>query len=185
MNLVEPTLLAAGLAVDSCLVALAYGLASREHRLGRALAIGATFGGFQGALLGFGWLLGAPVASRLADWDHWVAFVVLLIVGVRTIREGYADAAAERPSFSVARLLVAGVATSLDALAAGFSVSLGEQPLPIALVLTTLFAGVGSILCFYSGRRVGQRWERGAHWAAGLVLIALGASIVFEHLRAT
>jgi putative Mn2+ efflux pump MntP len=184
MNLVEPTLLAAGLAVDSCLVALAYGLASREHRLGRALAIGATFGGFQGAMLGLGWLLGAPVASRLAAWDHWVAFGVLLIVGVRTIREGYGDDSKERPPFSIARLLVAGVATSLDALAAGFGVSLGEQPLPPALVLTTLLAGVGSILCFYSGRRVGQRWERGAHWAAGLVLIALGTSIVFEHLRA-
>ncbi len=184
MNLVEPSLLASGLAVDSCLVALAYGLASREHRLGRALAIGATFGGFQGAMLGLGWLLGAPVASRLAEWDHWLAFVVLLIVGVRTIREGYGHESEERPGFSVPRLMIAGVATSIDALAAGFGVSLGEQPLPPALVLTTLFAGIGSILCFFSGRSVGQRWERGAHWLAGLVLIALGTSIVVEHLRA-
>lgn len=185
MNLVEPSLLAAGLAVDSCLVALAYGLASREHRLGRALAIGATFGGFQGAMFWLGWLLGAPVANRLAEWDHWIAFTVLTIVGVRTIREGYGADGDERPAFSTARLIVAGFATSIDALAAGFGVSLGEQPLVPALVLTTLFAGVGSILCFFSGRGVGQRWERGAHWLAGIVLIALGASIVFEHLRAT
>lgn len=184
MNLVEPSLLASGLAVDSCLVALAYGLASREHRLGRALAIGATFGGFQGALLWLGWLLGAPVASRLSAWDHWIAFGVLAFVGVRTIREGYADESEPRPTFSTARLMVAGIATSIDAFAAGFGVSLGEQPLLPALVLTTVFAGVGSIACFFSGRGVGRRWERGAHWSAGIVLIALGASIVFEHLNA-
>ena len=183
MNLVEPSLLAAGLAVDSCLVALAIGLSSREHRLGRALAIGGTFGGFQGAMLALGWLFGAPVARHLAEWDHWIAFVVLAIVGVRTIREGYAHEGDERPAFSAARLMVAGFATSIDALAAGFGVSLGEQPLPPALVLTTLFAGVGSILCFYSGRSVGQRWERGAHWLAGLVLIALGSNLLLEHLR--
>jgi putative Mn2+ efflux pump MntP len=146
MNLVEPSLLASGLAVDSCLVALAYGLASREHRIGRALAIGATFGGFQGALLWLGWLLGAPVASRLSAWDHWIAFGVLAFVGVRTIREGYAAEGEPRPAFSTARLLVAGVATSIDAFAAGFGVSLGEQPHLPALVLTTLFAGVGSIV---------------------------------------
>ena len=73
---------------------------------------------------------------------------------------------------------------AIDALAAGFGVSLGEQPLAPALVLTTAFAGVGSILCFFSGRGIGQRWERGAHWIAGLVLIALGTSIVTQHLRA-
>lgn len=184
MNLVEPSLLAAGLAVDSCLVALAYGLASKEHRLGRACAIGATFGGFQGGMLWLGWLLGAPVATRLAEWDHWIAFAVLAVVGLRTIREGYGEEGEERPAFSTARLLVAGVATSIDALAAGFGVSLGEQPLWPALSLTILVTCIGSVLCFFSGRGVGQRWERGAHWLAGLVLIALGASIVVEHLRA-
>jgi putative Mn2+ efflux pump MntP len=161
---------------------LAQGLASREHRASRALALGLVFGGFQGAMLAGGWLAGEPVARLFGQIDHWIAFGLLALIGVRTIREGYAEEHATRGVLPLPKLLLAGVATSIDALAAGFGLALAQEPLGPAALLTTAITGLGSIAAYYGGRGLGRRWERGAHWTAGLVLIAIGVRILYEHL---
>ncbi|MCC7012858.1 MAG: manganese efflux pump [Planctomycetes bacterium] len=182
MNLLAVTLLACGLAVDSCLVSLAQGLSARVHTAGRAFALAAVFGGFQGAMLVGGWFAGEPVARWFAHVDHWIAFGVLALIGVRTIREGYANGDEPREPFGAGRLVLAGVATSIDALAAGFGLALADAPITAAALLTTTITAAGCALAYTSGRGLGRRWERGAHWVAGLVLIAIGARILLEHL---
>jgi putative Mn2+ efflux pump MntP len=177
-------LLAAGLSVDSCLVALAYGVGAGSARLRGALTIAAVFGSIQGALLALGWVVGAPIAAAFSRYDHWIAFVVLAAIGVRTIRDGEAEDAAKSEGVpSLGKLALAGVATSIDALAAGFGMSLGDSHFARPVLLTTAMTALGCALCFASGRAVGARFERVAHWIAGLVLIALGASVLVEHLR--
>lgn len=181
-ELVGPLLVGGGLAVDSCLVALAYGVSASGSRLGGALRIGAIFGLFQGGMLALGWLVGAPVATLLHRYDHWIAFTVLAVIGVRTIRESGEDSARGKDAASLARLALAGIATSIDALAVGFGMSLAEEPLAAALSSTLAITALGSAACFASGRAIGARAERAAHWIAGLVLIGLGLRILLSHL---
>lgn len=177
--------LAAGLSVDSCLVALAYGVGAGSARLRGALTIAVVFGTIQGALLALGWVVGAPIASAFARYDHWIAFVVLAAIGVRTLRDGEAEEEAKSAGVPpLGKLALAGVATSIDALAAGFGMSLGESHFERPVVLTTAMTALGCALCFASGRAIGARFERAAHWIAGVILIALGASLVVEHLGA-
>ena len=107
--------LACGLAVDSCLVALAQGLVAREHKLVEALRIGLVFGAFQGGLAIAGWFAGEPVARSFGYIDHWIAFTVLLAIGVRTIHEAYANEDQPRIELTATRLAMAAVATSIDA----------------------------------------------------------------------
>lgn len=182
MDLIAALLLACGLAVDSSLVALAQGLCSREPRASRALGLAACFGGFQGAMLVLGWFAGEPVARLIADLDHWIAFGLLAFIGVRTIREGYAHEDEAREEMSTARVLLAGVATSIDALAAGFGLGLVGQGVVAPALAAALVTAAGSFVAYLGASRVARGFERPAHWAAGLVLIGIGARILYEHV---
>ncbi len=184
-ELVGPLLVGGGLAVDSCLVALACGVSASGSRLGGAMRVGAMFGLFQGGMLSLGWLVGAPVASLLRHYVHWIAFSVLTVIGVRTIRASGGDGAQGKDAASLARLALAGIATSIDALAVGFGMSLAEEPLAASLVCTLAITALGSAACFASGRAIGARAERAAHWIAGLVLIGLGLRILLSRLLAS
>ncbi|MBM3990896.1 MAG: hypothetical protein FJ298_07790 [Planctomycetes bacterium] len=174
----------AGLSIDSCLVALAYGVWAGGSRLALAVRVGVVFGLIQAGMLAIGWLVGAPVASLFHHIDHWIAFGLLSLIGVRTIRERERSKARESgiPTFS--KLVLAGIATSIDALAVGFGMSLGEGGLGLPLACTFTLTALGAAACFASGSALGARAERAARWSAGLVLIALGIYILLEHLLA-
>ena len=181
MELLAAVLLACGLAVDSSLVALAQGLCARRPRMGRALELAAVFGGFQGAMLVAGWFAGEPVARLFSAFDHWIAFGLLAVIGVRTIREGYAHEEGARTEMGMARILVAGVATSIDALAAGFGLSLVGQSVVAPAVAAAAITAAGSMGAYLGASRLARGFEKQAHWVAGLVLIGIGAQILFEH----
>ncbi len=181
-ELLSALLVGAGLAIDSCLVALAYGVSAGGSRLGGALRVAAVFGVFQAGMLALGWLVGAPVAALFHRYDHWIAFLVLAAIGVRTIRESGEDEAADNGVPSMGKLALAGIATSIDALAVGFGMSLGDGALELPLTCTFVLTALGSAACFASGRAIGGRAKRAAHWIAGLVLIGLGLHILLEHL---
>ena len=184
-ELLSALLIGAGLAIDSCLVALAYGVSGGGSRLTGALRVGVVFSLFQGGMLALGWLVGAPVASLLHRFDHWIAFGVLATLGVRTIRESDSSESATNGVPSLGRLALAGIATSIDALAVGFGMSLGDDALTAPLACTCAFTALGSATCFASGRAIGGHAKRAAHWIAGLVLIGLGLHILLEHLLAS
>jgi len=175
-------LIGAGLAIDSCLVALAYGVSSAGSRLTGAVRVGVIFGVFQAGMLTLGWLVGASVASLFHRFDHWIAFGVLATLGVRTIRESESTNSHDNGVPPLGKLVLAGIATSIDALAVGFGMSLGDGELGWPLACTFTLTALGAAACFASGRAIGSHAERAAHWIAGLVLIALGLHILLEHL---
>ncbi len=172
-------LLALALAMDAFAVALTQGARYRPAARS-ALSIGAVFGAFQGLMPLIGWGIGAVALVYVAAVDHWIAFALLAYLGGRMIiGSGREDDAA--PQLAGMALLVAGVATSIDALAAGITLpTLGLAPLAACLmigIVTFALSAAGVVI----GRAAGDRFGRPAEVAGGLILVLLGCRILFEH----
>lgn len=177
--MIEALLLALALAMDAFAVALTQGARFRPSALG-GLAIAATFGVFQAVMPIVGWAIGAVALGYVARIDHWIAFGLLAFLGVRMLGGHVGDEEAAR-ALTGRALLVAGVATSVDALAAGITLpTLGVHPLlAIALIggVTAALSGAGVVL----GRRAGDHLGAWAERFGGLILIGLGCRILAEH----
>ncbi|WP_379922548.1 manganese efflux pump MntP family protein [Erythrobacter sp. R86502] len=171
--------LALALAMDAFAVALTQGARCRPGVQG-TLAIALTFGLFQGIMPLIGWGIGAVALAYVAAVDHWIAFGLLAFLGARMLRGNGGDDEADCALTGKA-LMIAGLATSIDALAAGVTLpALGISPM-IAFVLiggiTAVMSGAGVML----GRIAGDRWGAWAERAGGVILIALGCKILAEH----
>ena len=183
MGFWELLLLAVGLSMDAFAVSICKGLAMDRVTLKKACIPGLWFGGFQGAMPLLGWLLGSRFTSYITSVDHWIAFVLLGILGFNMLREaknGEAEEADASLGFRV--MLAMAVATSIDALAVGFTFAFLEvNILPavsfIALV-TFLFSAVGVKI----GSLFGTRFKAKAEALGGIILILLGVKILLEHL---
>jgi putative Mn2+ efflux pump MntP len=177
--MVEALLLAFALAMDAFAVALTQGARFRPSARGGA-AIAATFGGFQALMPLAGWVIGAVALSYVAAVDHWIAFGLLAFLGVRMLGGDVGEEDASR-ALTGRALLLAGVATSLDALAAGITLpTLGVPPLLAAALIGVITAAMsaGGVLL---GRIAGDRWGEWAERSGGVILIALGGKILAEH----
>ena len=182
MGFWELLLLAVGLSMDAFAVSICKGLAMDRVTLKKACIPGLWFGGFQGAMPLLGWLLGSRFTSYITSVDHWIAFVLLGILGFNMLREaknGEAEEADASLGFRV--MLAMAVATSIDALAVGITFAFLEVNLPavsfIALV-TFLFSAVGVKI----GSLFGTRFKAKAEALGGIILILLGVKILLEHL---
>lgn len=178
--MLEALLLALALAMDAFAVALTQGAKFRP-RLPGGFAIALTFGVFQAVMPLAGWGIGAFALSYVETFDHWIAFGLLAFLGVRMLG-GHVDEDEAARALTGRALMVAGVATSVDALAAGITLpTLDIGPLVAAALIggiTFLMSGVGVML----GRIAGDRWGEWAERAGGVILIALGCKILAEHL---
>jgi putative Mn2+ efflux pump MntP len=180
-------LLAVGLSMDAMAVAAARGLAVRRVRAKHLLLVAGFFGGFQAVMPLLGWLLGSRVGPAIAAWDHWVVFTVLSAIGAKMLWEArHEDDAAiqtdEREAFRLRVLLVLAIATSIDALAAGFTLPLLGAPLLLSLVTIGVTTALLSALGLLAGHRFGQALGRRLEAAGGLMLIGLGLKTLIEHL---
>ncbi len=178
--MIAAILLGLALAMDAFAVALTQGARFRPDMRG-ALAIGATFGAFQAAMPLAGWGIGAVAFAYVVPVDHWIAFGLLTFLGVRMLGGHVGEDEAARALTGQA-LLLAGVATSVDALAAGITLpTLDVAPLiAVALIggITFTMSLAGAVL----GRRAGDALGPWAERAGGLILIALGCRILAEHM---
>jgi putative Mn2+ efflux pump MntP len=177
--MIEALLLAFALAMDAFAVALTQGARFRPGARGGA-AIALTFGGFQALMPLAGWGIGAVALSYVEAIDHWIAFGLLSFLGVRMLGGHVGDEEAAHALTGQA-LLIAGVATSVDALAAGITLpTLGVSPwTAVALIgfVTFVMSGAGVVL----GRRAGDHLGEWAERAGGIILIGLGCKILAEH----
>lgn len=172
-------LLAVALAMDALAVALTQGARFRPG-WGGAAAIALTFGAFQAVMPLIGWGIGAVALTWVAAVDHWIAFSLLTFLGVRML-VGDAEEKDNVHALTGKATLVAGVATSVDALAAGITLpTLAVTPLMtvtlIGVVTAAMSAGGVAL-----GQSAGDRWGKSAERAGGVILIALGCKIVAEH----
>lgn len=177
--MIESVFLALALAMDAFAVALTQGARFRPDARG-ALGIALTFGVFQGVMPLIGWGIGAVAFEYIEAVDHWIAFGLLTFLGLRMLGGHVGEEEAAR-ALTGRALLVAGVATSIDALAAGITLpTLSVAPLTAAAligIVTFVLSGAGVML----GRIAGDRWGTWAERAGGVILIALGAKILAEH----
>ena len=180
MELWELLLIGVGLSMDAFAVSICKGLTARQATLGRCLTAGAYFGGFPALLPPLGYLLGTPLEAFIINVDHWIAFLLLGVIGFNMVREAGKEEEVD-PSFGPGAMLPLAVATSIDALAVGVTFAcLRVEILPaIAIIGTTtlLLSGAGVKL----GSVFGTRYKAGAELAGGVVLILMGTKILLEH----
>lgn len=186
MSYLEIFLLALGLCADTLAVTMAFGAAGGRITLGSHLKIDLTLGFVQAAFTAIGWVLGAACLSLIESVDHWIAFGLLLFVGGKMILEALRPAGDEKADLMhFGPLLLAGVATSIDALAVGISLAMMALG---TLKLTVTFAAIFAVTALVAaiGLTGGRAFEKvlgnKAGIAAGIILIAIGVKILLEHL---
>ncbi|MGK2906501.1 MAG: manganese efflux pump MntP [Desulfuromonadales bacterium] len=176
--------LAFALALDAFAVALGTG-ATLSCLTGRHLfRLGFHFGLFQALMPVIGWLAGQTVIQWVSAWDHWIAFGLLALIGGRMIHEACSDKDKpdERDPTRGLSLVMLSIATSIDALAVGFSLSVIGVSIWMPALVIGLVAGVLTVIGMLVGDRIGNRWGARMEILGGLVLVAIGAKILLEHL---
>ena len=186
MSYLEIFLLALGLCADTLAVTMAFGATSGKIGLGGHLKIDLTLGFIQAALTALGWVLGAACLSLIESVDHWIAFGLLLFIGGKMIFESLRPAEEDQADLMhFGPLVVAGIATSIDALAVGISLAMVALP---AVKLTVTFAAIFAVTALVAaiGLLGGRAFEKvlgnKAGIVAGIILIAIGVKILLEHL---
>lgn len=182
MSLFSILILALGLSMDAFAASICQGLQIKETNLKHTLSIGLCFGIFQGIMPVLGFFLASSFADSIKAIDHWVAFILLFIIGFQMIRESR-DASCEiSKGLSLKNLLSLGVATSIDAMAVGVSFAfLDVNILNASLIIgTTTF--ILSSIAFKIGNKLGMRSKQISELIGGLILIFLGFKILIEHL---
>jgi len=180
-------LIAVGLAMDAFAAAVAISIALRTVTPRQVFRLAFHLGLFQALMPIVGWLAGSTLGAAIATWDHWLAFGLLTLVGLKAIGTALGSPSREGPRNDPTRgltLVAIAVATSLDALAVGITLAMLEvriwYPALAIGVVTCLLTASGMAL----GSRLGVRWGRGAEILGGLILIGVGVKILVQHLTA-
>ena len=185
MNQIEIWLLAVSLAMDCFSVSITSGIILRRVIWKTFLTIAFFFGLFQGLMPVIGWFAASRFQHLIENYDHWIAFGVLFLLGARMIKESFKDEEEEH-HFNPTRLpviLTLAVATSIDALAVGISLAMaGDVNIWAAVALIGVTTCVLSALGVKIGNIFGSRYEKKAEFAGGVILILLGVKILLEHL---
>ncbi len=189
MGIWELLLLALGVSMDAFAVAICKGLALQKVNVKQTLWVGLWFGGFQALMPTIGYFLGATFTKYIVAVDHWVAFVLLGLIGGNMLRESLSRPCCEDEetdaSLGVRAMLVLAVATSIDALAVGVTFpTIIENPahLPLTVVAIGLITCTLSALGVWVGSVVGTKFKKKAEFLGGLILVLLGTKILLEHL---
>lgn len=187
MSIAELFLLAIGLSMDAFAVSVCKGLASPRVGIRESALCGVWFGGFQALMPFIGYLLGRTFAKYIESFDHWIAFVLLGVIGIGMIREAFekpeeGECDCKNASFSPRVMLVMAVATSIDALAAGITLAMPGVNVVLALILIGVITFLMSALGVRIGNVFGARYRFTAELCGGIVLILLGTKILLEHL---
>ena len=183
MQLWELFVLAVGLSMDAFAVSVCKGLSVGRVRPAHALTCGAWFGGFQALMPLTGWLLGVRLQELIVSIDHWIAFILLCIIGVNMIRgsreEGEEDMEA---SFSAKAMAPLAVATSIDALAVGVTFAFLQVNVFISCGIIGAVTFIISAAGVKIGNVFGTKYKQKAEIAGGIALILIGTKILLEHL---
>jgi len=189
MNLAATAVLSLAMSTDAFAAAVGKGAALHKPQWREALRTGLIFGIIEGVTPVIGWALGHVAAPYVSAWDHWIAFVLLSLLGLRMIRAGLAEPEAEtavsRPaSHSFWVLVITGFATSIDAMIVGVGLAI----IGADIVMTAIAIGVSTFVMVtigvMLGRVLGQIAGRRAEVVGGIVLIAIGCMILYQHIGA-
>ena len=186
MDIISLLAISVALSMDAFSVSICKGLATKQFSFKTALLCGLWFGGFQALMPLIGYFLGAQFEHLITAFDHWIAFGLLLIIGINMIREALSDDDEEEESSSCdcgfKTMLMMAIATSIDALAVGVSFAF----LKVNIWFSVLIIGITTFLFSFAGVRIGNifgsRYSKIAEITGGVILIILGVKILLEHL---
>lgn len=189
MGLAELLMIGVGLSMDAFAVAVCKGLGMSRVNWRHAFVIALFFGGFQALMPFVGWALGTQFAALITPVDHWIAFVLLAVIGGKMLVDALrgedddgAESAANTDTLDVKELVMLAVATSIDALAVGITFAF----LGVDIVGAVAVIGVTTFVLSFAGVAVGNqfgaRFEKPASIVGGVVLILIGLKILLEHL---
>lgn len=184
MNSITIIIIAVGLAMDAFVVSIVSGSTYRQLHVRHALRMAFFFGAFQAIMPLIGSLVGLTFRDYIAHCDHWIAFGLLVAVGGKMIYESFkikSEGESSDPS-NILGLLVLSVATSIDALAVGITLSLLAGSILAAAGVIGLVTFILSYLGVWIGKRFGHFFESKIEALGGVILIAIGVKILFEHL---
>ena len=188
MGFGELMLLAVGVSMDAFAVSICKGLAMKKATLKAGLTCGLWFGGFQALMPLIGFFLGTLFAEAIEAVDHWVAFVLLGIIGFNMLKEAFGKeeecgCESQDADLSVKTMFIMAVATSIDALAVGISLAMAGN---VNIVTAVLLIGLCTCGFCTAGVKIGNvfgsKFEDKAQMAGGFILILLGTKILLEHL---
>ena len=183
MDLIELFLIAVGLSMDAFAVSVCKGLAMPKCTFKKAAIVGLWFGGFQALMPAIGYILGAQFQEAIASIDHWIAFVLLALIGGNMIHEALDNDEEEADaSLDVKAMFLLAVATSIDALAIGITFAF----LKVNIIPAVCFIGIVTFIISFAGVKIGNifgaRYKNKAEIVGGVILILLGLKILLEHL---
>ena len=187
MGFGELLLLAVGVSMDAFAVSICKGLSVRKAGLKEMSICGVWFGGFQALMPLIGFFLGALFYDAISQFDHWIAFLLLALIGANMLWEAFSKEEeckdCKGGDFRFKTMFVMAIATSIDALAVGISLAMAGN-----VNIWHAIAFIGVITCLMSGLGVkignvfGSRFEKKAEITGGVILILLGLKILLEHL---
>ncbi len=184
MSLTELFIIAVGLSMDAFAVAVCKGLAVKKAGIKQMLLAGVWFGGFQALMPAIGYFLGATFEEYITKIDHWIAFILLGIIGANMIKEALSKCdECSNDSMSFKEMLTLAVATSIDALAVGITFALLPD---VNIGAAVGFIGIITLVLSAVGIKIGNifgvKYKSKAELAGGIILILMGLKILLEHL---
>lgn len=184
MTIFEIILIAIGLAMDAFAVSICKGLSMKKMNWRKACVIGLYFGGFQAIMPVIGYFLGSFFETLITNVDHWVAFILLGIIGIKMIKDTFSTECDKlNDDVGIKTMIVLAIATSIDALAIGITFAFLNVNLVIAVTLIGFITFILSIIGTKIGNRFGDKYEKKAEFIGGCILILLGTKILLEHLN--
>ena len=182
MSIIDLFWIAVGLSMDAFAVAICKGLSVKKATVKHGMITGLYFGGFQAGMPLIGYLVGRNFADYIKKYDHWIAFVLLGIIGFNMISESRKQEEELDASFGPKAMLPMAVATSIDALAIGVSFACMKVEIVPAVCFIGVTTFVLSALGVKIGNHFGAKYKSKAELFGGVVLIVLGVKILLEHL---
>lgn len=181
MNIFELCMLGIGLAMDAFAVSVCKGLSMKKLNVKHAIIIGLYFGGFQALMPLIGFLLGTTFQDKIVSIDHWIAFILLVLIGANMIKESLSNEEEEvDPSVGFKTMIVLAIATSIDALAVGVSLAFVQANIFYAITIIGVITFAISVLGVKIGHVFGTKYKAKAEFVGGVILILIGLKILLE-----
>lgn len=183
MSIIEVLLIAIGLAMDAFAVSVCKGISLTKMSWKKAIIVGLYFGIFQALMPVIGYFLGTSFESLVTQIDHWIAFVLLSLIGLNMLQEAFSKKEENFNEYvDFKTMIVLAIATSIDALAIGITFAFLKTNILISALIIGIITFTVCILGVKIGNKFGDKYEKKAEIVGGLILIFLGIKILTEHL---
>lgn len=183
MDIITLFILSLGLAMDAFAVAVCKGLAIQKLTWKKSCIVGCWFGGFQALMPAIGYVLGIQFADRIDSFDHWIAFILLMIIGINMIRGAlFGKEEDANDSLTARTMFVLAMATSIDALAIGVTFAFLEVNILLAVFTIGVITFGTSVAGVRIGNVFGTRFRKKAELAGGIILVVLALKTLIDHM---